>query len=63
MEAIKIVYHGVTEVPKILGINKHTIRQGIKEFKEIEEWKPFKIRKSGGRNKKTRKRDKVTRNI
>ena len=51
-EALKIGYHGVTEVSERLGINKRTIRQGIKDFKTIETWKPSKIRKDGGGNKK-----------
>lgn len=52
LEALKIGYHGVTEVSKRLEINKHTIRQGIKEFNSVEPWKPSKIRKDGGGNKK-----------
>lgn len=51
-EAIKIGYHGVTEVSNRLGINKHTIRQGIKDFNLIERWKPKKMRKAGGGSKK-----------
>lgn len=51
-EALKIGYHGVTEVSVRLGINKRTIRQGIKDFKTIEPWKPSKIRKDGGGSKK-----------
>lgn len=51
-EAIKIGYHGVTEVSERLGINKRTIRQGIKDFNSIEKWKPTKIRKDGGGSKK-----------
>lgn len=51
-EALKIGYHGVTEVSERLGINKHTIRQGIKDFNSIEKWKPTKIRKDGGGGKK-----------
>lgn len=52
LEALKIGYHGVTEVSKRLGINKHTIRQGIKDYNSIEKWKPTKIRKDGGGDKK-----------
>ena len=52
LEALKLGYHGVTEVSKRLGINKHTIRQGIKDFNLIEKWKPSKIRKDGGGGKK-----------
>lgn len=51
-EALKIGYHGVTEVSKRLGINKRTIRQGIKDFTSIETWKASRIRKSGGGSKK-----------
>lgn len=51
-EALKIGYHGVTEVSERLGINKRTIRQGIKNFNSIEKWKPTKIRKDGGGSKK-----------
>ena len=36
-EALKIGYHGVTEVSLRLGINKRTIRQGIKDFNSIEQ--------------------------
>lgn len=52
LEALKIGYHGVTEVSKRLDINKHTIRQGIKDFNSLEKWKPTKLRKDGGGGKK-----------